>query len=78
MQENYVLVRIAFSRHASKLMFEFPLVLNTAQDMAQPSLDDKRKQKEAGDYFMSGKNFFRIKDINAAVDAFTHAIMLRP
>jgi hypothetical protein len=46
--------------------------------MAQPSLDDKRKQKEAGDYFMTGKNFFRNKDINSAVDAFTHAIMLRP
>ena len=37
------------------------------------SLDDKRKQKEAGDYFMAGKNHFRNKDINAAVDAFTHS-----
>ena len=48
--------------------------------MAQPSLshDDKRKQKEAGDFFMAGKTHFRNKDINQAVDAFTHAIMLRP
>jgi len=46
--------------------------------MAQPSLDDKRKQKEAGDFFMQGKNHFRNKDMSAALDAFTHAIMLRP
>ena len=46
--------------------------------MAAPSLDDKRKQKEAGDFFMAGKVHFKNKEISQAVDAFTHAIMLRP
>jgi hypothetical protein len=35
--------------------------------MAQVSLDDKRKHKEAGDFFMTGKTHFRNKDMHAAV-----------
>ena len=46
--------------------------------MAQPSIDDKRKAKEASDYFNAGKNHFRNKDMSAAVEAFTQAIMLKP
>jgi hypothetical protein len=30
------------------------------------ALDDKRKQKEAGDFFMAGKTHFRNKDISSA------------
>jgi len=41
-------------------------------------LDDKRKQKEAGDFFMAGKQAFRNKDVTQAIESFTQAIMLRP